>query len=177
LYRLIISYGIFAHAVPTASRAVTTEAPHRRNSRRGRIQGGGPQPCRRSDALFAPESQSFLAKVVAGRHGEGAQQRNKEGRSLAHLGTPWSKTKLRSQSLERRSYPPLERRSYPRSRHDTRRRPHRAARRAAAGPPSKVGGISRPSVFAVLRLITNSNLVGCMTGRSAGFAPLRMRLA
>lgn len=34
-----------------------------------------------------------------------------------------------------------------------------------------------PSVFAVLRLITNSNLVGCMTGRSAGFAPLRMRLA
>ena len=28
-----------------------------------------------------------------------------------------------------------------------------------------------------LRLITNSNLVGCMTGRPAGFAPLRMRLA
>jgi hypothetical protein len=29
----------------------------------------GPEPCRSSDALFAPESQSFLAKVVAGfRH-------------------------------------------------------------------------------------------------------------
>ncbi len=110
-----------------------------------------------------------VLELKNGRHGEGAQQRNKEGRSLAHLGRPWSKTKLRSQSLERRSYP--------RSRHDTRRRPHRAARRVAAGPPSKVGGISRPSVFAVLRLITNSNLVGCMTGRSAGFAPLRMRLA
>jgi hypothetical protein len=37
------------------------------------------------------------------------------------------------------------------------------------------GGIVRPSVFAVLRLITNSNLVGCSTGRSAGLAPLRIR--
>src|SRR5262249_19183357 len=29
-----------------------------------------------------------------------------------------------------------------------------------------------PSVFAVLRLITNSNLVDCKTGKSAGLAPL-----
>jgi hypothetical protein len=35
-------------------------------------------------------------------------------------------------------------------------------------------GIVRPSAFAVLRLITNSNFVGCCTGRSAGFAPLRI---
>src|SRR5215204_3187383 len=41
--------------------------------------------------------------------------------------------------------------------------------------PSSVGGISRPSAFAVLRLITNSYLVGACTGRSAGFSPLRMR--
>src|SRR5215475_11400440 len=34
-----------------------------------------------------------------------------------------------------------------------------------------------PSAFAVLRLITNSNLLHCMTGKSAGFAPLRMLLA
>src|SRR5262245_59685432 len=40
---------------------------------------------------------------------------------------------------------------------------------------SSVGGTSRPSAFAVLRLITNSNLVGCWTGRSPGFSPLRMR--
>jgi hypothetical protein len=40
---------------------------------------------------------------------------------------------------------------------------------------STVGGKLRPTVFAVLRLITNSNLVGCTTGRSAGFSPLRMR--
>src|SRR5437764_8509860 len=35
-------------------------------------------------------------------------------------------------------------------------------------------GTVRPSAVAVLRLITSSNLVGCWTGRSAGFAPLRI---
>src|SRR3989442_1277355 len=38
-----------------------------------------------------------------------------------------------------------------------------------------VGGTSRPSALAVLRLITSSYLVGACTGRSAGFSPLRMR--
>src|SRR5262249_40251525 len=37
-----------------------------------------------------------------------------------------------------------------------------------------VAGICRPSAFATLRLITSSNLVGCSTGRSAGFAPPRI---
>src|ERR1044072_1755974 len=37
---------------------------------------------------------------------------------------------------------------------------------------SSEGGTSRPSVLAVLRLITNSYFVGCWTGKSAGFAPL-----
>src|SRR5215510_14078055 len=35
-------------------------------------------------------------------------------------------------------------------------------------------GIVRPIAFAVLRLIASSNFVGCSTGRSAGFAPLRI---
>src|SRR4030095_5835916 len=35
-------------------------------------------------------------------------------------------------------------------------------------------GIVRPSASAVLRLMTNSNFVGCSTGRSAGLAPLRI---
>jgi len=39
---------------------------------------------------------------------------------------------------------------------------------------SNVGGTSRPSVLAVVRLMTRSNLVGCCTGRSAGFAPRRI---
>src|SRR5262249_23926848 len=38
---------------------------------------------------------------------------------------------------------------------------------------SSVGGTLRPSVLAVLRLITKSNLAESMTGRSAGFSPLR----
>jgi hypothetical protein len=40
---------------------------------------------------------------------------------------------------------------------------------------SKVGGNSSPSALAVLRLITNSYLVGACTGKSAGLSPLRMR--
>jgi len=39
---------------------------------------------------------------------------------------------------------------------------------------SRVGGTSRPSALAAFRLITSSNLVGCSTGRSPGFAPLRI---
>ena len=35
--------------------------------------------------------------------------------------------------------------------------------------------LRQAGAFAVLRLITSSNLVGCSTGRSAGFAPLKIR--
>jgi hypothetical protein len=41
--------------------------------------------------------------------------------------------------------------------------------------PSSIGGTVRPIVLAVFRLITSSNLVGCWTGRSAGFSPMNMR--
>jgi len=68
-------------------------------------------------------------------------------------------------------------------------RPRSGSRRAAeqrdeCAPPhhsitssamaSSVGGTVRPSALAVLRLITNSNLVGCITGISAGLAPFRI---
>src|SRR5262249_24929816 len=39
---------------------------------------------------------------------------------------------------------------------------------------SSVGGTSTPSSLAVCRLMTNSNLVDCTTGSSAGLAPLRI---
>ena len=39
---------------------------------------------------------------------------------------------------------------------------------------STFGGIVRPICLAVFRLMMNSNLVGCSTGRSAGLAPLRI---
>ena len=39
------------------------------------------------------------------------------------------------------------------------------------------GGTVSPSAFTVLRLTTSSKVVGCRTGRSAGFSPLRIRPA
>src|SRR5262249_52059163 len=39
---------------------------------------------------------------------------------------------------------------------------------------SRDGGIVIPSALAVLRLMTSSNFTGRSTGRSAGFAPLRI---
>ena len=41
--------------------------------------------------------------------------------------------------------------------------------------PSSDCGIASFIALAVLRLITSLNLVGCSTGRSAGFAPLKIR--
>src|SRR5262249_46999517 len=42
---------------------------------------------------------------------------------------------------------------------------------------SSLSGTGRPSALAVLRLMTSSNLVGCTTGSSPGFSPLRIRAA
>ena len=39
---------------------------------------------------------------------------------------------------------------------------------------SIVGGMVRPSAFAVLRLITSSNFVGCSTGMSLGLPPCKI---
>src|ERR1700756_4688637 len=39
---------------------------------------------------------------------------------------------------------------------------------------SSVGETSSPSALAVIRLMTRSNLVGCSTGMSPGFAPRRI---
>src|SRR5258705_10084620 len=36
------------------------------------------------------------------------------------------------------------------------------------------GGMVMPSAFALARFTTNSNLVGCWTGRSEGLVPLRI---
>ena len=39
---------------------------------------------------------------------------------------------------------------------------------------SRDWGIVRPMAFAVLRLMTNSNLLGCSIGMSPGFSPFRI---
>src|SRR6185295_18753466 len=50
--------------------------------------------------------------------------------------------------------------------------PHSITSSAVA---SNCGWNSKPRVFAVLRLMTNSNLADCITGILAGFSPFRMR--
>src|SRR5262249_9044041 len=52
------------------------------------------------------------------------------------------------------------------------RTPHSITSSASA---TNLSGISRPSALAVFALMTNSNLVGCNPGRSAGASPRRMR--
>jgi hypothetical protein len=47
----------------------------------------------------------------------------------------------------------------------------------ASASASSFAGTSRPSVFAVLRLSTSSNLTDCCTGKSAGFSPFKIRPA
>ena len=59
-------------------------------------------------------------------------------------------------------------------------RPHARQQKASYSITSsavckKASGIERSSALAVLRFMTNSNLVGVCTGRSAGLLPLRMR--
>ena len=67
---------------------------------------------------------------------------------------------------------------FPRRRSNRRNRPEAAIRVpysiTSSAPARIAGGIVRPSAFAVLRLITSSNFVGCSIGRSAGLAPLRI---
>jgi hypothetical protein len=50
---------------------------------------------------------------------------------------------------------------------------HRYSITSSAVASSDVGTLT-PSALAVLRLMASSNLVGCSTGRSLGFAPLRI---
>src|SRR5262249_48923463 len=45
----------------------------------------------------------------------------------------------------------------------------------SSGRARSDGGTVRPSALAVVRLMANSKRVGCMTGSSAGFSPLRTR--
>src|SRR3954452_10653506 len=56
----------------------------------------------------------------------------------------------------------------------TRPRPPAVSLDHLVGAGRSVGGISIPSSLAVLRFSTRSNLAVCSTGRSAGFAPLRI---
>ena len=69
------------------------------------------------------------------------------------------------------------RRERPRSRRAAEQRDELAARShsiTSSARPSSNAGTARPIAFAVPTLITSSNLVGCITGRSAGLVPIRI---
>src|SRR6266571_7791545 len=65
------------------------------------------------------------------------------------------------------------RRERPRGCHATKQRDELAPFHSitSSARASSEGGTSIPSALAVLRLMRNSNLVGCSTGRSPGLAP------
>ena len=69
------------------------------------------------------------------------------------------------------------RRQRPRSRRAAEQRDELAADHSitSSARASRDGETIRLRALAALRLITNSNLVGCKTGRSAGFSPFRIR--
>src|SRR6516165_7911245 len=68
------------------------------------------------------------------------------------------------------------RRERPRCRRAAKKRDELAARHSITSSAScwRCKGTSMPSALAVCRLMTNSNLVDCTTGRSAGFEPWRI---
>jgi hypothetical protein len=101
-------------------------------------------------------------------------------RSRSHKSCrPWTPSRsVHAQEPDSRQLPRLLR--------ARRERPcHRAAEQRDEGAPlhsitssarrRKDSGIFSPIALAVVRLMISSNLVGCKTGRSAGFWPLRMR--
>ena len=53
---------------------------------------------------------------------------------------------------------------------------HRSSLITLSARANSVCGIVRPSAFAVFKLITSSEFVGCSKGRSLGFAPSRIFL-
>src|SRR5262249_36049529 len=74
--------------------------------------------------------------------------------------------------LRPRSHRPRNRRAS--EQRDELASPHSITSSALA---SRVAGTVRPNALAVSALMTSSNFVACVTGKSSGFAPLRMRPA
>ena len=102
---------------------------------------------------------------------EFAQPLHKSGDPLARGGR-----RLPAQKPDGRQLPRLlrARRERPRRRRAAEQRDELAPLHSitSSAGASSVAGTLRPSALAVLRLITSSNLVGCTTGRSAGFVAL-----
>src|SRR5262245_2815663 len=97
-----------------------------------------------------------------------------EGGGLAHAGLGRS---IGDEAHDRHCLLLRPRRERPRRRRAAEQRDELAPFHSitSSARASSVAGTSRPSALAVCRLMTNSNLVDCSTGRLAGFAPFRIR--
>src|SRR5262249_11664373 len=99
-------------------------------------------------------------------------------KSCHHVGRPTARTALEETDHRHRRLLRV-RRERPCSRSASEQRDEFAALHlrghsiTSSARASSVGGISRSNALAVWRLMTSSILVDCMTGRSAGLAPLR----
>src|SRR5262245_22429623 len=142
------------------------------------VRGEGNQFCRVStsvlgiacgpaivDAHVAAVGPAKFLQPLHERREAGLTFRIARGQRMEHAYAPYPLALLRA----RRERP--SRRAA--NQLDERAPPHHSITSSARA--SKVGGSSRSSALAVLRLITSSNLVGVCTGRSPGFSPLRMR--
>ena len=78
-------------------------------------------------------------------------------------------------SVVRRSWAECNKRPRGHSQRSAGVRPHGAPvhRHHLVRPKQHDDGIVSPRAWAVLRLMTSSNFIGCSTGRSAGLVPLR----
>src|SRR6516225_4375681 len=94
-------------------------------------------------------------QFAARRRRDGAQE--PDGRQPARLLRTWRKRPRRGRDAEQRD-----------------ERAPAAHSITSSARPSSVSGIVRPSAVAVIRLMTRSNLIGCSTGKLAGFAPRRI---
>ena len=119
----------------------------------------------RVNRMLRPSAHPELLKSLPERRDAGLSFRVALGEGHQHADAPHAIGLLRA------------RRERPRSRRAAEQRDELAALHSitSSARASSVGGTSRPSALAVLRLITSSYLVGACTGRSAGFSPLRMR--
>src|SRR5829696_9409326 len=110
-----------------------------------------------------PLAEALLAERAA----KGIERGTDTSRRTEHANVRLARPRLR----ERVVWPQVDGRRSTGSGCDDLPAPHSITSSARA---RKVGGMVRPSPRAVLRLMRNSNRVGCSTGKSAGFAPLRI---
>ena len=149
-------------------------APHRpgaaMNSRRPMLTGMCPSLCEgRLGKATIPRGEHAVSTFGEGGHASAFRLPRHVGVGLMALKAALCALRVRSLSRCRRNHEP------PALTLSARRRHWRIHSIMSSARSKKSWLTVKPSVLAVLRLITSSNLIGAWTGKSAGFAPLRMR--